>query len=261
MEPGEIHPTDLEPLCEKVSASTAALDQTVTRAAAIVSPTCFKLKRTRHRGIYTSGGVYVVPYRDDAGTKQVGEFVALADAKRFRTETRVAEKMRRVASRSGVGRRRTTALEVERLVSHRSGGGSPGRLWRLVGLDYHVHPAGVLSEDDPEESLRPAAVLITAASTRRRLTTSTCPRGLEAVLGAGTGFLGACRSYDTSTHPQFAAPICVCQEDIARPSSARSLSGLARSGGECIRCDDSLTPPKPLSLPGVNDPGLLEPWR
>ena len=101
VEPGEVHPTDLERLCEKVSASTAALDQTVTRAAAIVSPTCFKLKRTRHRGIYTSGEVYIVPYRDDAGTKQVGEFVSLVDAKRFRTETRVAERMRRVASRSG----------------------------------------------------------------------------------------------------------------------------------------------------------------
>lgn len=100
----------------------------------------------------------------------------------------------------------------------------------------------------------PAAVLITAASTRRRLTTTTCPRGLEAVLGAGTGFLGAYRSYDTSTHPPFAAPICVCQENIARPSSARSLSGLARSGGECIRCDDSLTPPKPLSLLGSTTP-------
>ena len=100
VEPGEIHPADLAPLRDKVSAAVEALDRAVTRAAAIVSPTCFKLKRTRHRGIYTSGGIYIVSYRDDAGTKQVGEFVALADAKRFRTETRVAAQMRRVASRS-----------------------------------------------------------------------------------------------------------------------------------------------------------------
>jgi class 3 adenylate cyclase len=105
----------LEALHQRVATATAALDDTSTRAAAVLSPASFKLKRTRHRGIFGSGGRYLVPYRDDAGTEQVGDFGTLAEAKAFRPQARAAEKMHRLASRSAF-------VEAERLANKRGRG-------------------------------------------------------------------------------------------------------------------------------------------
>jgi hypothetical protein len=78
---------------ERVTAATALLDQAFGQAVATLDPSSFKLGRTRHRGVYRSGSVYVVPFEDEVtGGERRREFGTLAEARDFRTALRLAEK-------------------------------------------------------------------------------------------------------------------------------------------------------------------------
>ena len=54
----------------------------------------FKLKRTRHRGVYRSGPRFVVPFTDDAGNDRQRVFQTLDEARQFRLVVIAAERAR-----------------------------------------------------------------------------------------------------------------------------------------------------------------------
>ena len=60
------------------------MDDAVTSVAGTVDPLCFKLRRTRRRGIYRSGERYVVPFVDSLGADRVRDFATLSEARDFR---------------------------------------------------------------------------------------------------------------------------------------------------------------------------------
>ena len=53
-DPGGVTTPDITGIRDRVAEETEALDTAVTRAAGALDPLCFKLTRTRHRGIYRS---------------------------------------------------------------------------------------------------------------------------------------------------------------------------------------------------------------
>jgi len=75
-------------LRERVDAATAALDDALTEAAQTLDPLSFKLRRTRHRGVYRSGRKYVVPFVDTVGIDRRREFSSRAEARGFREAVR-----------------------------------------------------------------------------------------------------------------------------------------------------------------------------
>ncbi len=76
----------------RIAAATAELDDALTRAASAVDPLSFRLRRTRRRGVYSSGRKYVVPFVDDLGRERRSEFETLAEAHHFRAGLRIAAK-------------------------------------------------------------------------------------------------------------------------------------------------------------------------
>jgi len=57
------------------------VDAAVESARTSLGPTALKLHRTRHRGIYTHGSVYVVPSTDELGMDAFREFATLQEAR------------------------------------------------------------------------------------------------------------------------------------------------------------------------------------
>jgi class 3 adenylate cyclase len=79
-------------LRERVASATAQLDEALTEAVSALNPLSFRLRRTRHRGVYRSGGKYVVPFVDTAGLDRRREFATLAEAHDFKEAIHLAEK-------------------------------------------------------------------------------------------------------------------------------------------------------------------------
>jgi class 3 adenylate cyclase len=75
----------------RVTNATATLDEAVTTAAAHVDPFSYQLKHTRHRGVYRSGGRYLVPFIDTLGADRISDFETLAEARNFRAAVRITE--------------------------------------------------------------------------------------------------------------------------------------------------------------------------
>ena len=71
---------------------TAELDQALTQAARALDPLGYKLKRTRHRGVYRSRERYIVPYVDELGGDRRREFETLGQARDFSSALRIADK-------------------------------------------------------------------------------------------------------------------------------------------------------------------------
>jgi hypothetical protein len=83
---------EIESLHDRAGAATEQLDQALTQAARALDPTCYTRKRTGHRGIYSSGSRYIVPYIDEIGRERQREFDTVTQAKDFRKALRIAEK-------------------------------------------------------------------------------------------------------------------------------------------------------------------------
>ena len=81
--------TDLD---AHVARSMQALDDAVMRAVMLVDPLCYKLKRTRHRGVYRDGVDFVVPYVNHLGIDSLRSFDNERDARDFREAVRVSER-------------------------------------------------------------------------------------------------------------------------------------------------------------------------
>jgi class 3 adenylate cyclase len=79
-------------LRERVASATAQLDEALTEAVNALDPVSFKLRRTRHRGVFRSGSKYVVPFLDTVGVDRRREFATLAEARDFKEALRLAEK-------------------------------------------------------------------------------------------------------------------------------------------------------------------------
>jgi class 3 adenylate cyclase len=79
-------------LRERLAAATAQLDEALALAASSLDPLSFKLKRTRHRGVYRSGRKFVVPFVDTVGIDRRREFATVGEACDFKDAIRRAEK-------------------------------------------------------------------------------------------------------------------------------------------------------------------------
>ena len=90
-DPGGVTTPDITVIRDRVAEATDALDAAVTRAAGALDPLSFKLTRTRHRGIYRSGGRYLVPFVDSLGADRSRDFDSLSDARAFRATVKIAE--------------------------------------------------------------------------------------------------------------------------------------------------------------------------
>ena len=88
-DPDEITVYQLNMLQSRVVEATDALDNAVTHAAAVLDPLSFKLIRTRHRGVYRSGGLYLVPFVDTLGADRCRDFDSLSEARKFRDALRI----------------------------------------------------------------------------------------------------------------------------------------------------------------------------
>jgi class 3 adenylate cyclase len=86
----------LASLRERLTRATAELDDGVMKAAGALDPMSFKLGRTRQRGVYRSGRMYVVPFVDDLGAERRREFETLSEAHNFLVGLRIAEKAQAV---------------------------------------------------------------------------------------------------------------------------------------------------------------------
>jgi class 3 adenylate cyclase len=93
-DPDEIDVAAIGNSREGIVRETARLDDAVTHAAAVVGPLAFKRRRTRCRGVYRSGGRYVVPYIDALGADQLRDFGSLSEARDFRDAVRHGEQTR-----------------------------------------------------------------------------------------------------------------------------------------------------------------------
>jgi class 3 adenylate cyclase len=93
-DPGEIDAAALGRSRAMIVRETARLDDAVTHAAAVVGPLAFKRRRTRCRGVYRSGGRFVVPYIDTLGADQLRDFGSLSEARDFRDAVRHGEQTR-----------------------------------------------------------------------------------------------------------------------------------------------------------------------
>ena len=86
---------EVDSLRERVTAITDEVDQALGEAARTLDPLSYKLKRTRHRGIYRSATKYAVPFVDEAGEDRLREFDTLVEARDFRAMLRISEKKQR----------------------------------------------------------------------------------------------------------------------------------------------------------------------
>ena len=90
--PPAVTAAELDLIRERVAETTSRLDDAVSHAAATLNPLCFKLDRTRYRGVYQYGGRYVVPFVDDLGADRERDFEKLSDARDFQAALRIAQK-------------------------------------------------------------------------------------------------------------------------------------------------------------------------
>jgi class 3 adenylate cyclase len=88
-----ITPQDITAVRARIVEATTVLDDAVTFAAAHLNPLCYKLNRTRYRGVYRSSGRYVVRYIDTLGAERLRDFESLAEARNFRAACRITEKL------------------------------------------------------------------------------------------------------------------------------------------------------------------------
>lgn len=95
--PGALTTADLDRRREHVAGTTAELDDAVSHAAAALDRLCFKLDRTRYRGVYQYGGRYIVPYVDDLGADRERDFETLSGARDFQASVRIAQKAQRLS--------------------------------------------------------------------------------------------------------------------------------------------------------------------
>jgi class 3 adenylate cyclase len=77
---------------DRIAAGAAKLDDAVTHAVAAVGPLAFKRRRTRCRGVFRSGGRFVVPYIDAIGADRMRDFETLGQARDFRDAIRLSQK-------------------------------------------------------------------------------------------------------------------------------------------------------------------------
>lgn len=101
-QPASAEHSQVEALRTRIAATIDALDDAVTKAAAVLDPLAFKLARTRSRGVYRSGDRYIVPYIDDLGADRVRAFATRAQARDFRNALR-AQRRARTARRPAQG--------------------------------------------------------------------------------------------------------------------------------------------------------------
>jgi hypothetical protein len=80
---------------QRVTDATVALDDAVTSAAAKIDPLSYKLNRTRHRGVYRSGRLYIVPFIDSLGADRTRDCETLEEAANFKASVRIVDKARR----------------------------------------------------------------------------------------------------------------------------------------------------------------------
>jgi class 3 adenylate cyclase len=93
---GELRSGDeIDSLRERVAAVTDDVDGALDQAARILDPLSYRLKRTRHRGIYRSARRYAVVFVDATGIEQLREFDTVAQARNFRYSLRIAERSQR----------------------------------------------------------------------------------------------------------------------------------------------------------------------
>ena len=93
--PPAVTAAELDVIRERVAETTARLDDAVSHAAATLDPLCFKLDRTRYRGVYQYGGRYVVPFVDDLGADRERDFEKLSDARDFQNALHITHKAQR----------------------------------------------------------------------------------------------------------------------------------------------------------------------
>jgi class 3 adenylate cyclase len=93
--PSAVTAAEGDAIRERVAETTSSLDDAVSYAAATLDPLCFRLNRTRYRGVYQYGGRYVVPYVDDLGADRERDFERLSEARDFRAALRIAQKAQR----------------------------------------------------------------------------------------------------------------------------------------------------------------------
>ena len=86
---------EIDSLRERITAITDEVDEALGEAARTLDPVSYKLKRTRHRGIYRSATKYAVPFVDEAGDDRLREFDTLVEARDFRATLRISEKKQR----------------------------------------------------------------------------------------------------------------------------------------------------------------------
>jgi len=91
-DPDRIDAAALSSSRQSIVLGTSRLDDAVTRAAAVVGPLAFKRRRTRCRGVYCSGGRYVVPFIDNIGADRMRDFETLGQARDFRDAIRLSQK-------------------------------------------------------------------------------------------------------------------------------------------------------------------------
>jgi class 3 adenylate cyclase len=90
-DPSLLTPTELLTNVQRITDATATLDEVVTRAAVLVGPRAYRLKRTRARGVYRSGERYVVLYADTVGSERIRDFETLHEARDFRDAIRLSQ--------------------------------------------------------------------------------------------------------------------------------------------------------------------------
>jgi class 3 adenylate cyclase len=91
---------DVVLLREQVSASTSRLDSAVDLAASELDRRCYRIVRTRNRGVYKLDNMYVVPYIDEVGAEQQREFERVEDARAFRHDVKLAHAAQRTYTSS-----------------------------------------------------------------------------------------------------------------------------------------------------------------
>jgi class 3 adenylate cyclase len=94
---------EIAALRTQVVSSTDALDEALARAARLLDPLSYKLRRTRYRGVFRTGHKYVVPYVDSLGRDRRQEFETLFEARDFRAGIRTAEKAKSLYSGPSTG--------------------------------------------------------------------------------------------------------------------------------------------------------------
>ncbi len=85
---------DLETFGGRARAAAYELQDRLAKAQKALGDAGIALKHTRHRGVFSSGSRYVVPFFDELGIEQRREFASLDEAQAFRRSLRLVESER-----------------------------------------------------------------------------------------------------------------------------------------------------------------------